>query len=140
MFASLVALPASRIRRWAAGLSGIGIAVGTLFFAAALTPSLVPRTYLTQGVLAGACFAAGYGLGNGWRWLWAYLELPQPAEQTRRRANTVIMLLCLAVALVFLSQASEWQNSTRQLMGMEPVDSAHPIKVNRPGFSGGRLV
>src|SRR3954451_10999800 len=42
--------------------------------------SLVPRTSLTQGALAGACFAAGYGLGVSWRWLWAYLELPELAE------------------------------------------------------------
>jgi uncharacterized membrane protein len=60
---------------WMRAPSVVGLALGTLFFAAALTPSLVPRSYLTQGVLAGISFAAGYGLGVGWRWLWAYLEL-----------------------------------------------------------------
>lgn len=35
----------------------IGVA---LFFAAALTPTLVPRSYLIQGVLAGTCFAIVY--------------------------------------------------------------------------------
>ena len=30
-------------------LSGVGLLLGTLFFAASLTPTLVPRTYLTQG-------------------------------------------------------------------------------------------
>ena len=48
--------------------------LGALFFAAALTPTLVPRSYLTQGALAGACFAIGYLAGNLWRWLWHYLE------------------------------------------------------------------
>lgn len=110
-------------------LSGIGLLLGTLFFAAALTPTLVPRTYLTQGVLAGACFALGYGIGVFWRWLWAYLELPEPGEKLRFRANTVIAVLCAGVALYFLWNTAAWQNSIRQLMQMEPVTSAHPIKL-----------
>src|SRR5690606_33521265 len=59
-------------------LSGVGLLLGTFFFAASLTPSLIPRTYVMQGLLAGVSFAAGYGLGVAWRWLWAYLELPEP--------------------------------------------------------------
>jgi len=110
-------------------LSGIGLVLGTLFFAASLTPTLVPRTYLTQGVLAGACFALGYGIGVFWRWLWAYLELPEPGEKLRFHANTVIAVLCALVALYFLWNTAAWQNSIRQLMQMEPVTSAHPIKL-----------
>ncbi len=64
----------SSIRRHFFSLSGIGITLGTLFFAAALTPTLVPRTALTQGALAGACFAIGYGAGVLFRWVWRYLE------------------------------------------------------------------
>ena len=59
-------------------LSGTGLLLGTLFFAASLTPTLIPRTYLTQGVLGGGVFAIGYGLGVFWRWLWSYMELPAP--------------------------------------------------------------
>ena len=59
-------------------LSGTGLLLGTLFFAASLTPTLIPRTYLTQGVLGGGVFAIGYGLGVFWRWLWGYMELPTP--------------------------------------------------------------
>ncbi|QIG46624.1 hypothetical protein G5V57_01920 [Nordella sp. HKS 07] len=120
-------------RRWLDfwhSLSGIGLLLGTLFFAAALTPTLVPRTFLTQGVLSGACFALGYGIGVFWRWLWAYLELPEPRERFRLIANTVIAILCAAVAVYFLWRAAEWQNSIRLLMQMEPVTSAHPTKLS----------
>lgn len=120
-------------RRWLDfwhSLSGIGLLLGTLFFAAALTPTLVPRTYLTQGVLAGACFALGYGIGVFWRWLWAYLELPEPRERLRSLVNSVIAVLCIAVALVFLWRTADWQNSIRLLMQMEPVTSAHPLKLS----------
>lgn len=111
-------------------LSGVGLMLGTLFFAAALTPTLVPRTHVTQGVLAGTCFAAGYGLGVLWHWLWAYMELPEPRARAGRIVNAVISLLCLSVAVLFLWRAAEWQNTIRALMQMEPVTSAHPIKVS----------
>ena len=42
-----------------------------------LTPSLIPRSYLVQGVLSGFSAALGYGIGVLAFWLWTYLELPQ---------------------------------------------------------------
>ncbi|MBA1275385.1 hypothetical protein G7026_18715 [Pseudomonas azotifigens] len=110
-------------------LSGLGILLGTLFFCAALTPTLVPRSAVAQGVLSGCAFAAGYGLGVLWRWLWRYLEIPEPSQQTRIPVNLVIELVCLALALFCLSQAAGWQNSIRALMDMEPVTSTHPLQV-----------
>lgn len=117
------------LARMAGTLSGVGLLLGTLFFAASLTPSLVPRTYLTQGALAGACFAVGYGVGVGWRWLWAYLELPALAERWRRAGKAVAAATCLIVAAVFLWRAAEWQNSIRGVMALPPVESAHPLKL-----------
>ncbi len=115
--------------RTARTLSGLGLTLGALFFAASLTPSLVPRTYLTQGVLAGTCFALGYGLGAGWRRLWAYLELPALPERWRRAGNAVAGAVCLAVAASFLWRAAGWQNSIRSAMAMPPVETAHPLKL-----------
>ncbi|MNX31648.1 hypothetical protein D3C86_618410 [compost metagenome] len=111
-------------------LSGVGLMLGTLFFAAALTPTLIPRTHITQGVLAGTCFAAGYGLGVLWHWLWAYMELPEPRARAGRIVKGVIGVLCLSVAILFLWRTAEWQNTIRALMEMPPVTSAHPFKVS----------
>lgn len=115
--------------RFAGALSGVGLLLGTLFFAASLTPSLIPRTYVMQGLLAGISFATGYGLGVLWRWLWAYMELPEPGAHMRRSVNLGVFGSCMVVAGLFLWQAADWQNSIRLLMEMEPVDSAHPLKV-----------
>ncbi|PPQ18767.1 hypothetical protein CV770_14145 [Bradyrhizobium sp. AC87j1] len=103
--------------------------LGALFFAAALTPTLIPRSYLTQGVLAGGCFAIGYFAGVLWRRLWHYLELPEPSASARSIANALAAAACLLVVIVFLRQTAEWQNSIRAVMKMAPVETAHPLKL-----------
>ncbi|MCJ9705783.1 alpha/beta-hydrolase family protein [Bradyrhizobium sp. SHOUNA76] len=103
--------------------------LGALFFAAALTPTLVPRSYLTQGAVAGACFGIGYLAGNVWRWLWHYLELPEPSARLRSTANALVAAACLLVVILFLWRAAGWQNSIRTVMKMAPVETAHPLKV-----------
>ncbi len=117
------------IRRQLLSLSGIGLMLGALFFAAALTPTLIPRSYLTQGALAGGCFAIGYFAGILWRRLWHYLELPEPSARARSIANALAAAICLLIVIVFLWRAAEWQNSIRTVMKMAPVETAHPLKV-----------
>ncbi|WP_246727889.1 alpha/beta-hydrolase family protein [Chelativorans sp. Marseille-P2723] len=108
--------------------SATGLYVGTLFFAASLTPSLLPRTFTTQGILSGVALAAGYGIGVFGRWLAHYMELPEPKERFLQIAKYLSALICSAIALAFLWQAAEWQNSIRRLMGLEMLDSVHPMR------------
>lgn len=122
--------PARLVRRQLLSLSGVGLMLGALFFAAALTPTLIPRSYLTQGALAGACFAIGYLAGLSWRWLWHYLELPEPSARARSTANALAAGVCLLVVIIYLWRAAEWQNSIRAVMKMAPVETAHPLKVS----------
>lgn len=117
------------IRRQLLSLSGVGLMLGALFFAAALTPTLIPRSYLAQGALAGGCFAIGYFAGVLWRRLWHYLELPEPSARARSIANALVATCCLLVVLVSLWRATEWQNAIRTVMTMAPVETAHPFKV-----------
>jgi uncharacterized membrane protein len=117
------------IRRQLLSLSGVGLMLGALFFAAALTPTLIPRSYLTQGALAGGCFAIGYFAGILWRRLWHYLELPEPSAGARSIANALAAIGCLLVVFVALGRTAEWQNSIRAVMKMAPVETAHPLKV-----------
>lgn len=117
------------IRQQLLSLSGVGLMLGALFFAAALTPTLIPRSYLTQGVLAGGCFAIGYFAGVLWRRLWHYLELPEPSARARSTANALVAAGCLLVVIVSLWRTAEWQNAIRAVMKMAPVETAHPFKV-----------
>lgn len=100
-------------------LSVSGLLVGTLFFAFSLTPSLMPRDDWMQGVTAGLSLAAGYAVGVFGRWVWDYLGLPTPPARVHRTLQLVSAAICGAVAVTFLLQADEWQNSIRYLMGME---------------------
>lgn len=100
-----------------------------MFFAASLTPSLIPRNFLIQGALSGLCFAIGYGLGVAWRWLWGFLELPGPRQRLLHAAKLGAAVVCAAIAAVFLWRAAGWQNSIRALMDMAPVDTGHPLEV-----------
>ena len=121
------------LRNWAVrywySFSTTGLLLGTLFFAASLTPTLIPRNYLTQGVLSGFSAAVGYGCGFFLHWLWHYLELPELKARTLLVGKLVAAVVCGIAGLVFLWRASEWQNSIRSLMKLDPVDTAHPLEV-----------
>ncbi len=118
-----------RVLRFLHSLSVAGILLGTLFFSASLTPSLIPRTFLMQGALSGACFAIGYALGVGCRSLWRYMQLPEFHRHLDRWLKIAALGLSLVVAVTFLSKATAWQNSIHIRMKMDPVHSAHPLEV-----------
>jgi uncharacterized membrane protein len=117
------------IGRQMASLCGVGIVLGALFFAFSLTPTLVPRSYLTQGVLAGTCFAIGYAIGIFWRWLWHYLELPAASARIQATTNALVAAASFLVVGTFLWRAAAWQNSIRAVMGLPAVETTHPLKV-----------
>lgn len=117
------------IRRQMQSLCGTGVILGTLLFAASLTPSLVPRGYLMQGALAGASFAIGYGIGVFCRWLWHYLELPDPPPWLRSITNALLAAASLTIVAIFLWQSAAWQNAVRAALGMKPVGTARPFEV-----------
>lgn len=108
---------------------GLGLVFGALFFAAALTPSLIPRGYLLQGILGGVSLAIGYGMGVFLLWLWDYLELPILEARVRIVANWAAASVAAIIVAAFLWQTADWQNSIRERMGMTPVETAHPLKV-----------
>ncbi|HTO31938.1 MAG TPA: alpha/beta-hydrolase family protein [Pararhizobium sp.] len=118
------------VLRFLRSLSAGGVVLGTIFFAASLTPTLIPRSFLVQGGLSGACFAIGYAIGVGWRWLWRYMQLPEPRGRLERWLKIVVLGACLILAVIFLRNTTDWQNSIHALMEMEPVSSVHPTKVS----------
>jgi uncharacterized membrane protein len=109
--------------------SFVGLAVATLLFAASLTPSLLPRHYVTQGLLSGFALAVGYGLGVAGVGLWHYLQIPDFSQRTQRISKRATAFAVAAIALWFLWRDTVWQNSIRELMAMPPVETGYPSRV-----------
>lgn len=117
------------LRQYWQTFSYFGLLVAGLFFAASLSPSLVPRTYLVQGLLAGVAASVGYGVGVMLIGLWRYLELPPLGEQTARVAKRASVAAVAVIAAVFLWRATVWQNSIRERMQMPAETTAYPVRV-----------
>jgi len=101
--------------------------LGSIFFAFSLTPSLLPRPFVVQGILSGLSLAIGYGLGVAAVWLWQYLQLPHPPAQWKRRIGVASAALSGIIVLIFLGKSLLWQNTVRGLMGMEPAPGGSPL-------------
>jgi uncharacterized membrane protein len=117
------------IARFCGSFSFIGLAVATLFFAASLTPSLLPRNFIVQGLLSGFALAVGYGLGVLFVWVWLYMEIPKPRDRVQTVSKWITAVVVAIVTATFLWRDTVWQNSIRQLMEMEPVASGYPWRV-----------
>lgn len=119
----------NRLALWWRQFSVVGLLVGTLFFAFSLTPSLVPRPFLVQGLISGLSFTAGYAVGFIGRWLWSYVGLPVAGPRVDRVIKILATVICAVVAVTFLWQAGEWQNALRALMDMEKAGGVQPVSV-----------
>ena len=113
--------------RWR--LSALGILFGALFFAASLTPSLMPRPTLWQGLLGGGAMAFGYGLAAALLWGRRFLELPVVPPAAARQTRAMCIVGGLVVAGLALWKAADRQNQIRALAGIEPVEAVHPVVV-----------
>lgn len=109
--------------------SGIGAAVllAAVFFTAALTPSLMPRSPLVQGVLAGISAAVGFEIARLIRRLWDFLELPWFRSGRPAAVRALLFAGAAAIFLYGLWCAAGWQNATRAVIGLDPVESSYPI-------------
>lgn len=106
-----------------------GLFLGLVFFALSLTPSLIPRHFVIQGVLSGCVFAAGYGIGVFIEWLWNFMGLRPPRKRWAWYAHWTMIVSALAFAVLCLWLSTGWQNSIRAVMNMPPVESHQPILV-----------
>jgi uncharacterized membrane protein len=117
------------LRSLATGFSIPCIMLGLFFFAASLTPSLIPRGPMVQGVLGGIVIALGYLLGKIIGLVWRAADLPQLRGKLALVFNLLLAGAVLALAVWTVTFSLKWQNALRQKMGLEPVDSQHLVTI-----------
>lgn len=110
-------------------ISSGGLLFGLVFFALSLTPSLIPRHFVLQGVLSGCVFSVGYAVGVTLEWLWTFLGFSRPRKPVARVIEIALLASALLLAIVFLWRSTGWQNSIRSVMEMAPVESTQPVWV-----------
>ncbi|TWU56326.1 alpha/beta hydrolase [Rubripirellula reticaptiva] len=108
--------------------SFVGLMLAALFFAASVTPSLLPRTYLVQGILSGFALAIGYTVGVLAVWVYQFFEFREPAGRTQLIAKRITVGVVALLFVGFLWRMTFWQNSIRGLMGMEDLETAYPYR------------
>ena len=105
-----------------------GMVVALVFLWFSLTPSLLPRGPLFQGVVSGGSAAVGYCLGVFFTWLVRFMI---SRDEPWRSAGRVAWLALAASAVVgtslMLVWFSSWQAEIRDLMGVDHLRwSAYP--------------
>ncbi|WP_324191797.1 alpha/beta-hydrolase N-terminal domain-containing protein, partial [Nocardia elegans] len=110
-------------------LNYVGLVVATVFFALSVTPSLVPRDWLFQGLISGINAALGYGLGCLLEWLFRLwvrprLKVPPAPTWVRYAVKTAVLLTAVLTAALMLVQSARWQREITALMDMEPTTTS----------------
>ena len=119
-----------RLRRalWAR-VPAPALAIGIASAALSLTPSLLPRTWAMQGVLAGLSMTAGYAAALLGRVLWLELGLPHPAPKAGRWWRAAWLAPATALLMFCLMRSPVWQDDVRRLMAMPPLDEWYRWRV-----------
>ncbi len=118
---------AEPLLKWAWGLvrlDFVGVAFGAFFFCLSLTPSLLPRDWLFQGVIGGINAVIGYGLGViiGKVLRWSLLRNRSwwpPPNWVLNAAKAATVALSVAASVLMLIPAAAWQRQVSALMGIE---------------------
>ncbi len=100
-------------------LNYFGTVVGTIMYLLSLTPSLMPRAWLVQGLVGGIAFALGYGLGVFISWSFRGLFEYDFSNNTKHIAWTLFPPISAVLLVVFLVLYADWQTTIRNLGGFE---------------------
>ncbi|MDN5719661.1 MAG: alpha/beta hydrolase [Corynebacterium sp.] len=119
-----------------------GLVVGALMFALSLTPSLLTRDWLFQGVAAGLSAATGHLVGVVLQWVWVLWirDLVEPLITVVTRGRTIpprwrprlrvaLIAVIVVALLVWILFAVQWQQQIADIMGDEAYSAGEFLKV-----------
>ena len=108
-----------RGRWWVRHYTYTGTMVGLIFVWLSLTPSLLPRGPLFQGVVSGFSGAIGYGLGVFGVWLVRYMRSQNSTPAAPPWAWLPLIVVGAIGMVVMAIRFHVWQDNVRDMMGVE---------------------
>jgi uncharacterized membrane protein len=105
-------------------LKFVGVAFGALFFCLSLTPSLLPRDWVFQGLIGGINGAFGYGLGVlmgkvAYRLVLRNARWWPPPPRVLFWMKAAVVAIAPAACVLMLIPAASWQRQVSALMGIQ---------------------
>ncbi|ALI28516.1 putative membrane protein [Mycolicibacterium fortuitum] len=103
---------------WARHYTFFGTAVGLVFVWFSLTPSLLPRGPLFQGLVSGAAGATGYGIGVFGVWLVRYMRSVETSPRAPKWAWLSLLVIGVIGQVLMIIYFHVWQDEIRDFMGV----------------------
>jgi uncharacterized membrane protein len=103
---------------WLRHYTFTGTAVGLVFLWFSMTPSLLPRGPLFQGLVSGGAGAIGYGLGVFAVWLMRYMRSKDSSPPAPRWAWITLAVIGIIGQILMIIWFHVWQDDVRDFMGV----------------------
>ncbi len=103
---------------WVRRYTFTGTALGLVFLWLSLTPSLLPRGPLFQGLVSGAAGAIGYGLGVFAVWLVQYMRSKETSAPAPGWAWIGLIVVGVIGQILMIVYFHVWQDEVRDLNGV----------------------
>ena len=102
----------------------VGVLFAALFFCLSLTPSLLPRDWLTAGIIGAINAAIGYGIGVligaiGRRLVLSRRSWWPPRRDVRRVFQAAAIVVAISASVLTVLQAAAWQRDVAAVMGID---------------------
>ena len=107
---------------WVRRYTFFGTALGLVFIWFSLTPSLLPRGPLFQGIVSGAAGAIGYGLGGIGVWLVRYMGSKDSSPPAPRWAWLTLVGIGVVGQILMIFYFHRWQDEVRDLNGVPRLE------------------
>lgn len=136
-------LDGERVRRRNAtilGLDFVGLVFALFFFAWSLSPSLIPRDWIYQGLVSGITSITGYGVGvllayPARRWIAPRFAWWPQRTTARLIAESVVATLAAATVIGTLLVAANWQRDIAELMGISATTQLAYLRTGLVGIA-----
>ena len=103
---------------WLRHYTFTGTALGLVFLWLSMTPSLLPRGPLFQGMVSGAAGAIGYGIGVFAVWLVRYMRSKETSPTAPRVAWIALVVIAVIGQILMIIYFHVWQDEVRDLNGV----------------------